>query len=441
MACDWAGLDAAYARLAAGIDAGKRISPPFVLTATPLPLQARRRCAEIYVGQKYPPVAVSPGHWPKAPHERLRLGYFSADFRRHAVGYLTVGMFEAHDRSRFELIAFAFGPPAPGAMRARIAAAFDQFIEVEDRSDADVALLAREMEIDIAVDLMGFTTNSRTGIFARRAAPLQVSYLGYPGTMGADYIDYLIADTTVIPREDVRHYAEKIAYLPDTYWPFDSRLGVAERQFTRQEVGLPEQGFVFCCFNNNWKITPGVFDIWMRLLKRIEGSVLWLLEDNPAAGRNLGAEAGKRGIAAERLVFAPRMNLPEHLARHRLADLFLDTLPYNAHTTASDALWVGVPLLTRSGETFPGRVAASLLKAVGLPELITHTPEAYEALALEFATDAQKLGALRQRLAENRLTCPLFDTALFTRHIEAAFLAMWQRHASGLAADHIVVAP
>ena len=441
--CDWTGLDPAFSHLAAGIAAGKPLASPFAVLGTPLPLELQRKCAGMLIDAKFPALAdgVATGFKRDRDRKRIRLAYFSADFYSHATAYLTAGLFEHHDRDNFEVLAFSFGPPIHDPMRARLEATFDRFIDVREKSDADIALLARELEIDIAVDLKGFTQDGRTGIFARRAAPVQVSYLGYPGTMAASYIDYLIADATLIPEEHVQHYAEQIAYLPHTYQANDAGRLIAEAQLTRVAAGLPDKAFVFCCFNNNWKITPGVFSIWMRVLERVDGSVLWLFEDNPGAGRNLRAEAVKRGIAAERLVFAPRMNLPEHLARHRLADLFLDTLPYNAHTTASDALWAGLPVLTRLGETFPGRVGASLLKAVGLPELVTHTPQAYEALALELATNTPALATLRQRLAGNRLTCPLFDTALFTRHIEAAYTAMWQRHNAGLPPEHILVAP
>jgi predicted O-linked N-acetylglucosamine transferase (SPINDLY family) len=301
--------------------------------------------------------------------------------------------------------------------------------------------MARERGLDIAVDLMGFTRHARTGVFAARAAPVQVNYLGYPGTVGAAYIDYLIADPTLIPEEQRWCYTEKISYLPHTYQVNDTQRTIADRTFTRQEAGLPDEGFVFCCFNNNWKITPDVFDIWMRLLQQVPGSVLWLFEDNPTAGLNLRAEAARRGIAVQRLVFAPRMNQPEHLARHRLADLFLDTLPYNAHTTCSDALWAGLPVLTRIGETFPSRVAASLLRAVGLPELITESAEAYATLALELATNPPRLANVRQRLAANRPTAPLFDTGLYTRHIEAAYTGMWQRHVAGLPPAELFIPP
>jgi len=306
-------------------------------------------------------------------------------------------------------------------------------------SDKDVALLARNLEIDIAVDLNGFTQGSRTDIFAMRAAPIQVNYLGYPGTMGADYIDYLITDSTLIPENQQQHYVEKLIYLPDTYQVNDSKRPIADRLFTRAECGLPEGGFVFCCFNNNYKVTLEIFDIWMRLLKTVESSVLWLLEDNISATKNLSAEAQGRGIAPERLVFAKRIELSEHLARHRLADLFLDTLPYNAHTTASDALWAGLPVLTCLGNTFPGRVAASLLNAIGLPELITHNLDEYEALALKLATNPQWLLSLRQKLEVNRSTHRLFDTAAFTKHIESAYVSMWTRHQAGLAPEHIYV--
>jgi len=272
-----------------------------------------------------------------------------------------------------------------------------------------------------------------------RPAPIQVNYLGYPGTMGAAYIDYLIADPTLIPVEHQQHYTEKIAYLPDSYQVNDSHRRISERQFTRSEVGLPEEGFVFCCFNNNYKITPAVFDIWMQLLKQVEGSVLWLYEGNQWATQNLLSEATKRGVAPERIIFAKRMDLPEHLARHRLADLFLDTFYCNAHTTASDALWAELPVLTVLGDAFVGRVAASLLNAIGLPELIAYSHEEYKALALELASNPEKLSLIKQNLAKNRNTHPLFNTERYTRHIEEAYTRMWQKHQESLLPDHIYV--
>jgi predicted O-linked N-acetylglucosamine transferase (SPINDLY family) len=294
-------------------------------------------------------------------------------------------------------------------------------------------MLARDMEIDIAVNLGGHTLGSRTGIFALRAAPVQVSYLGYPGTMGAAYIDYLIADRTTITEQDQVHYLEKIVYLPDTYQVNDSKRPIAAQAFSKAESGLPQTGFVFCCFNSNYKIMPNTFDSWMRILMQVEGSVLWLLEDHARTVANLKKEAERRGVNEQRLVFAKPLPLEEHLARHRLADLFLDTLPYNAHTTASDALWAGLPVLTCTGETFASRVAASLLNAIHLPELITSTTDAYEALAVELATNPELLRAIKDKLAGNRLTTPLFDTRLFTRNLESAYTEMAGRYQAGLA--------
>jgi len=306
-------------------------------------------------------------------------------------------------------------------------------------SDLEAASLVKAKGIDILVNLNGYFGDARQDVFAYRPSPIQVNYLGFPGTIGADYIDYLIADRTVIPDASRQHYVEKIAWLPDCYQVNDRKKVIADKVFTREELGLPRTGFVFCCFNNNYKITPGTYDAWMRMLERVDASVLWLLESNPEAARNLRRECAARGVRPERLVFAPHMPLAEHLARHRAADLFIDTLPYNAHTTASDALWAGLPLITCIGRTFPGRVAASLLKAIDMPELITTTQEEYEALAVELATHPRRLELIRHKLSRNRLTTPLFDTPLFTRHIEDAFAQMVERYRADLPPDHIDV--
>jgi predicted O-linked N-acetylglucosamine transferase (SPINDLY family) len=366
----------------------------------------------------------------------MRIGYFSADFREHAVSHLLAGLIEHHDRSRFEVTGFAFGREGNDAMTARLAAAFDAFVDVRTRSDSDVALLARELEIDVAVDLMGYTQEARPNIFAHRAAPVQVGFLGYPGTMGAPCFDYLVADATLIPGAGRQHYAEAIAYLPHSYQPNDRTRRIADRTPGRDELGLAGAGFVFCCFNNGYKILPATFDRWMRILGRVDGSVLWLLEDNEPAKQNLRREALRRGIRADRLVFAPLMPMPEHLARHRAADLFLDTWPYNAHTTASDALWAGLPVLTFPGDAFASRVAASLLYAAGLPELVADTAERYESLAAELATDPGRLAEIRRRLARNRDSAPLFDIRRYATHIEAAFTAMFERNQAGLPPAH-----
>jgi predicted O-linked N-acetylglucosamine transferase (SPINDLY family) len=347
------------------------------------------------------------------------------------VSFLIAGMLECHDKSRFDVTAISLGPDDGSAIRQRVQAAVTRFVDAKAFSDEQIAQIFRSLEIDIAVNLMGFTGESRTGVFARRPTPIAVNYLGYAGTMGAPYIDYIVADRCVIPEEKQDCYSEKVVYLPHTYQPNDRKREIASRALTRSECNLPQNGFVFCCFNNNFKITPQLFDIWMRLLGRIEGSVLWLFEGNAAVKHNLAREAERRGVAASRVIFARYMKRDEHLARTRLADLFLDTLPHNAHTTASDALWCEVPVLTCVGTTFAGRVATSLLRAVGLDELVTHTLADYEALALHLALHRDELAGLKARLARNRDTAPLFDMPGYTRSLEAAYRTMWQRQQSG----------
>ncbi len=297
------------------------------------------------------------------------------------------------------------------------------------------------MEIDIAVDLKGYTGDARPGILAFRPAPVQVSYLGFPGTMGADHIDYILADRFIIPEEQERFYSENVVCLPECYQPNDSKRIIAEVTPTRAQAGLPETGFVFCSFNSNYKITPQIFELWMRLLHQVEGSVLWLLGGSAAAIRNLRREAQARGVDPQRLVFAPRRPLPEHLARHRLADLFLDTLPCNAHTTASDALWAGLPVLTCPGAGFAARVAGSLVQAAGLPELIATDLDAYAALALGLARDAGRLAAIKAKLAGNRFQSPLFKSGRLLGHVERAYEIMWARAERGEAPSGFSVAP
>ncbi|NJD88586.1 MAG: tetratricopeptide repeat protein [Betaproteobacteria bacterium] len=431
--CDWSGLAGQVGHLAGRIERGEKATAPFAVLAMPVAQAVQRTAAQTWVEAMYPARELLPAIAPAPRGGRIRIGYFSADFHEHATSYLVAEVLERHDRARFEVTAYSFGPDTRDAMRARIAAAVERFVDVRELSDEEVARLARGHGIDIAVDLKGFTEDARTGIFALRAAPIQVSYLGYPGTMAAPYVDYLVADATVAPEEHRAHYAESLVLMPGCYQANDSKRRISERAFTRAQMGLPESGFVFCSFNNNFKIAPDTFDAWMRLLGRVEGSVLWLLEDNEWAAANLRAEAGRRGIDAGRLVFARRMPLDEHLARHRLADLFLDTLPYNAHTTASDALWAGLPVLTCLGGTFAGRVAASLLRAVGLPELVVDTVQEYEALALALASDPERLAGLRRRLEANRATAPLFDSARFAANLEAAYRRMVERREAGLA--------
>jgi protein O-GlcNAc transferase len=437
--CDWINFDTECAHLTSSVKNEKTNTTPFVFLGISSFPDDQLQCAKLWVAEQCPPSQKSIWQGEHYRHDRIRVAYVSADFRAHPVSFLMAGIFECHDKSRFDITAISFGPDDNSEMRQRLKASFERFIDAKTFSDEQIANLLRSSEVDILVDLMGFTADSRTGIFARRAAPIQVNYLGYPGTMGASYIDYIIADQTVIPDECRKFYSEKIAVLPNTYQVNDRKRVISDKAFNRSDVGLPAQGFVFCCFNNKYKITPHVFDRWMRILKQVEGSVLWLLEDNVSAANNLKKEAVARGVSSARLVFAKRMPLPEHLARHKLADLFLDTLPYNAHTTASDALWVGLPVLTCLGKTFAGRVAASLLNAIDLPELITTMPEAYEQMALDLAMHPEKVAVIKRKLAANRLTTPLFDTKLFTKHIEAAYTAMYERHQAGLAPDHIII--
>lgn len=354
-------------------------------------------------------------------HDRVRLAYVSADFNEHAVGVQVAPLIAAHDRAKFEVIAISIGGEADAVMRPRLRAAFDQFHDCAAMAAADIARLMRELEIDIAIDLMGHTEGARPEIFAFRPAPVQVAWLGYPGTTGADFIDYLIADAVVAPAQDQPFFSEKLVHLPDTYFPTDPACPIGEVP-SRAEEGLPAEGFVFCSFNNGWKISAAVFDAWMRLLAAVPGSVLWLKQTG--ARKNLEKAAAARGVDPARLVFADSAPLARHLARHALADLCLDTLPYNGHATTAHALWAGVPVVTCKGAAFAGRVAASLLQAVGLPELATENLADYEALALRLAQQPQELASPKEKLAQNRNIAPLFDLDRFRRAIEAAYLGM-----------------
>jgi predicted O-linked N-acetylglucosamine transferase (SPINDLY family) len=372
--------------------------------------------------------------------QRLRLGYLSCDFRHNAVGHLTQGLFGRHDRTRFEVLAYSYGPDDGSAYRRRFEADADRFVDIAALSDEQAARRIHEDGVDVLVDLVGCAGNGRMEIAALRPAPLQVHFLGFPATTGAPFIDYFVSDTVVTPPEEQRSFQERLVLLPDCYQVNDSEQPIAEGPPARAGCGLPEPGFVYCCFNANYKIIPSVFDIWMRLLRRVPGSVLWLIETTPGSAENLRREAQERGVAPGRLVFAERAPKPEHLARHGLADLFLDTWPCNAHTTASDALWAGVPLLTCPGEVFASRVAASLLTAVGLPELIAADLGSYEETAVRLAQRPDQLAALRRRLWANRLRRPLFDTGRFVRHLERAYLEMWRIHCAGEAPRTLSVA-
>lgn len=443
LCCDWKNYIDDLRKLTCDLQLGHKVVTPFIslsLTSNP---ELQHKAAEIYADDKknqQATMSYGPRQVRARDRSKIRLGYFSADFHEHPVSLLMAEIFELHDRSRFELIAFSLGADAKDEVRKRISAAFDQFIEVDEKSDAEIAALSRELGVDIAVDLGGDTKDARTGIFACRAAPVQLGYLGYPGTMGAEYMDYILTDQTVCPVRNQLHYTEKLAYLPHCFMPHDSKQEISAQPFTRQDFALPNVGFVFCCFNHHYKINPSVFDVWMRLLQKVAGSVLWLSDGSQIVKDNLCKEATARGVDPARLVFARRLDsMAEHLARYRLADLFIDTVPYNAHATACDALWAGVPVLTCVGESFASRVAASLLTAIEMPELITSSQEDYEALAIELATNSERLNQLKQKLNKNRLNTPLFNTALLTKNVESAYVAMHERALAGKLPKHISI--
>jgi len=371
--------------------------------------------------------------------DKIKVGYYSSDFYCHATAYLMMELFELHDKNIFEIVAFSYSPKIHDECRQRLLKSFDNFIDVSGNSDVKVAELSRNLNIDIAIDLKGYTENGRPGIFAYGAAPIQVSYLGYPGTLGANFYDYIIADKKIIPMESRKFYSEKIIYLPNSYQANDTKRFIPTNLVKRIEHNLPEDKFVYCCFNNNYKINSIILDSWTKILKTVENSVLWLLADNNSARLNLIKEFNSRGILSNRIIFANRCSLTEHLSRHQLADLFLDTFPYNAHTTASDALWAGLPVITIQGKAFASRVASSLLCATYLSELITHDKEGYEFLAINLATNLEKLKLIKSKLVANRLTCPLFDTSKFLKHYESALLQIHKNFYSELSAKDIDV--
>jgi predicted O-linked N-acetylglucosamine transferase (SPINDLY family) len=436
--CDWSNFHALLNKMTEHVIKQVKTITPFAALALIDNPELQKRTTEIYIKHLYSKNDAQPivSKYPK--HQKIRIGYFSADFREHPVSSLTVELFELHNRDQFEVIAFSFGANSNDPLRKRLEVGFDQFIDVSDKTDTQITLLAREMEIDIAVDLGGLTGGCRTGIFAARAAPVQVNYLGYPGTMSAEYMDYIIADPTLIPDEKQCDYSEKVAYLPNTYMVNDSSLQISEVPFSRKDVEIPEKAFVFACFNASYKITPATFLGWMRILSAIENSVLWLSSMNQTAKNNLQNLAVEQGIDKDRIIFASRMpSVSDHLNRIRLADLFLDTFPFNAHTTSNDALRVGLPVLTLMGESFPSRVAASLLNAVNLPELITTHQHEYEALAIDLGSHPEKLAHIKNKLKSNLETSPLCNTKLFAQHIESLYQVMYQRHHDELTPDHI----
>jgi predicted O-linked N-acetylglucosamine transferase (SPINDLY family) len=435
--CDWSDYEEGRQAILKDAPADAPAHRPFLGLLIDDPLfqlnTARRWAGQTYAGRRrlFPEKRYS--------HERLRVGYFSSDFYNHAVMVLMSGVLARHDKQRFEVIGFSTGRHTNDAMRLHARRSMDQFIDVSRKPDEAIAHLARSLEIDVAIDLGGHTQDARPGVFSYGAAPVQINYLGYPGTMGTQFHDYILADQTIIPASHRQFFSEKVITLPDTYQPTDASRPIALEVGSRSDHDLPDRAVVFCCFNNPFKITPEVFGSWMRILNRVPHSVLWLLETLDVCTGNLRVQTRQAGIDPSRLVFAKRVHMPQHLARHALADLFLDTLPYNAHTTASDALFSGLPVLTRMGTTFSGRVAASLNRTMGLDELITNSIEDYEELAVALALDPGRLRDLRLKVQSARQTSALFNTDTFTRHLEAAILAAHQRCHDGLMPDHIEI--
>ncbi|MBU3583931.1 tetratricopeptide repeat protein [Polynucleobacter sp. 15G-AUS-farblos] len=438
-ACDWKGLDGLYRSICQDIRERKKSADPFGFQGICDDESLLQQCAEIFSNDKFPSDPQFNFEHLKRSGQKIRIGYLCGEFREQATAMLMTELWELHDKSQFEIVAFDNGWDDNSLRRKRIEAAFDEVIDISRMSDEQASTVIFNKEIDILLNLNGFFGKPRQGIFAKKPAPIQVNYLGFPGTIGASYMDYLIADRIVIPNESQQFYSEKIVQLPHCYQPNDSTRLIDGKQFSIGELGLPQEGFVFCCFNNSYKIHPQLFDLWMRLLHAVQGSVLWLIEDSPDARRHLQSAAQARGISPTRIIFAKRIPLPEHLARHQYADLFLDTLPYNAHTTASDALWAGLPVLTCTGTAFAGRVATSMLTALDMPELITSNASQYEALAHELATNPEMLQAIKAKLNKNLLSSPLFNANLIVKDIEKAYQAMHQRFQEGLPPEHIKI--
>ena len=439
--CDWSNFNENLENLKDKILKLKTASIPWsILSIYDSPL-LQKISAETYLKSKYSKTNILKPIIKREPNKKIRIGYFTANFRDHAQSYLLVKALELHDKSKFELIGFSLNPvnKSHDEMYKRISSIFDQFIDVGSKSDIEIVEISRDIKIDIAVDLMGFTQNNKFRIFIKRCAPIQINYLGYPGTSGSNCMDYLIGDKIVIPKENQKFFTEKIAYMPNTYQANGSEKQISKKKFTREEFGLPKNSFVFCCFNQNYKINPETFDLWIEILNSVNNSVLWLFEADPIASKNLKKELEVKGLNPCRIIFAKKMSQADHLARHQLADLFIDSFPYTAHTTCSDALWAGLPVLTRIGNSFASRVAASLLAAIDLSEMIVKTKKEYKDLAIEIANNKEKLKQIKNKLQKNILTKPLFDTKLFTKNIEELYSIMYQRYHSGLPTDHIEI--
>lgn len=436
--CDWQNLQENLKKLIICINNGDKVITPFAALSIFDDSALHHMVAKRYVEEKFP-IDNTLGKISKyIKKNRIRIGYFSGDFYNHAVSILIAELFELHNRDIFEIYGFSLSSSENDSMKNRIKNSFDQFYEVGEKNDLEIARLSRKVEIDIAIDLGGFTSKERVGIFALRAAPIQLQYIGYLGTMAASYYDYLIADKTILPKKIQKNFSEKIIYLP-SFQVNDRKKIVSDRQFCKSELGIHESSFVFCCFNNNYKITPEIFVIWMQILREVSNSILFLYADNLVVKNNIQNEAKKNGVNPDRLVFAERISKEDYLARYKCSDLFLDTSPYNAGVTASDALWMGLPVLTMIGNSFPSRMAASILMAIGAPELITHNLHEYKNLAIELAKNKSKLNEIKVKITQNYLEKPLFNTPLFTKNIEQAYQTIYERHYGNLSPENLII--
>jgi len=436
--CDWDGVDKFLEIIKNNIIKYKAITSPFRILSIVDSPELHKEAAIIYAESEIPEDNSLGNFILPARNKKIKVGYYSADFHNHATSYLMVEIFELHDKNNFEIVAFSFGPNTNDTMRIRVSNSFDHFYDVSNMSDYEIAKFSRNIGIDIAVDLKGYTEGQRAGIFAKKCAPIQINYLGYPGTMGSDLYDYIIADKKIIPENQIKNYIEKIVFLPDSYQPNDSKKVISARKFSKKELGLPENSFVYCCFNNTYKILPEIFNIWMKILLDVPNSVLWLINDNHISVDNLRKNAIKKNINPERLIFADRIPLDEHLARHKFADLFLDTFPYNAHTTTSDALWACLPVLTISGKSFASRVSASLLTTSGLNNFVTTSYVEYEEKAINLASNQRTLSEARKTLS-NQLDNPLFDSKLYTINLEKGYYEIYNNYLLGFKSKHIYV--
>jgi len=437
--CEWKSHKENLKNLTDQLENNKASCLPFATLSLFDSPRLQKKAAELWIQETFPKNNIPKKIKKYKSNKKIKLGYYSADYHNHATSFLIAELMELHNKSKFELFGFSFGPNKQDEMRKRVSSSFDQFIDVRFKSDYEIVELSRKLEIDIAVDLKGITTDSRFGIFLKRCAPIQINFLGYPGTLGTSTIDYILADKILISKKNQKNFFEKIIYMPNSYQPNDTKKKISKKNFTRKEMGLPKNSFVFCCFNQNYKITPDVYDIWMKLLKKIDGSVLWLMKNSEKVTENLKKEAIKRNIKSNRIIFAEKMPLAEHLARHKLADLFIDTFPYNAHTTCSDALWSGLPVITRMGESFASRVGASLLSAIELKELITKSEKEYEKLAIKLATNPKLLNKIKNKLKKNKVLKPLFNTKLYTSNIELAYTKIYNNYYSNLPIKNIEI--